>query len=83
MGSAGSMPAIPRRAFASPDGFVHSSGQGWGAFALGHALKLVVTGSHALSPAQALRERKTAVGFWLFRTDMIAHYFVLIISSNT
>lgn len=83
MGSAGSVPAIPRRAFASPDGFVHSSGHGWGAFALGDASRLVVTGSRALSPAQALRERKIAVGFWPVKTDTIAHYFVLTIFSNT
>lgn len=37
--------AILRGAFVSPDGFVHSSGHGWGAFALGDASRLVVTGS--------------------------------------
>lgn len=78
-----SVPAILKRAFASLDRFVHSSGHRWGAFALEDAFRLVVTDSGALSPAQALRERKTAVGFWSFKTDMIAHYFVFIIFSNT
>lgn len=59
MGCAGSVPAMPRGAFASPDGFVHSSGRGWGGFALGDVSRLVVTGTRAPSPAQALRERKT------------------------
>lgn len=83
MGCAGSVPAMPRGAFASPDGFVHSSGRGWGGFALRDASRLVVAGTRAPSPAQALRERKTAVGFWPFKTDMIARYFVLLIFSNT
>lgn len=39
--------------------------------------------SQALSPAQTLRKRKTAVGFWPFKTDLIAHCFVLLTFSNT
>lgn len=46
----------------------------------------IQTGGGRLTSPQSssgTEERKTGMGFWPFKTDVIVHYFVLLIFSNT
>lgn len=58
-------PAVPNRSQASSEGLVRSSGRREDTAASGDASRLLVRGSHALSPAWGLRE----MILWLRREE--------------